>query len=71
MGTEKMVNSKLTFKLDSAGKIVEHLEEWDHQPNKTSDDGFTGWLQEKRKEVGAKLVETMVSSDPNKVNPNA
>lgn len=67
-GTEKLVNSKLTFTLDeSTGLIKEHLEEWDHEGNKTSEDGFMGKLQEQRKKVGAKIVEKTVSSDPDKI----
>ncbi|KAI5270207.1 hypothetical protein E4T47_06391 [Aureobasidium subglaciale] len=65
-GTEKTVNSKLTFKLNSQGLIEEHIEEWDHQGNKTADDGFMGKLQEQRKKIDAKLVEKTVSSDPSK-----
>lgn len=65
-GTEKTVNSKLTFKLNSQGLIEEHIEEWDHEGNKTADDGFMGKLQEQRKKFDAKLVEKTVSSDPSK-----
>lgn len=65
-GTEKTVNSKITFNLNSQGKIEEHLEEWDHEGNKTSEDGFVGKLQEARKKMDAKLVEMGVSSDPSK-----
>ena len=65
-GAEKTVNSKLTFKLNSQGLIEEHIEEWDHETNKTADDGFMGKLQEQRKKMDAKMVDTFVSSDPKK-----
>ena len=66
-GSAKTVNSKLTFKLDNEGKIKEHIEEWDHQGNKTGDDGFMGRLMEGRKKMDAKLVEKTVPSDPDKL----
>ena len=65
-GAEKTVNSKLTFKLNGQGLIEEHIEEWDHETNKTAEDGFMGKLQEQRKKVDAKMVDTFVSSDPKK-----
>ncbi|KAG9647193.1 hypothetical protein KCU64_g10250, partial [Aureobasidium melanogenum] len=65
-GAEKTVNSKLTFKLNGQGLIEEHIEEWDHETNKTADDGFMGKLQEQRKKIDAKLVESTISSDPSK-----
>ncbi|KAK3716139.1 hypothetical protein LTR37_006584 [Vermiconidia calcicola] len=64
---EKTVNSKVTLQLDEQGMIKHHEEEWDHQPNKTADDGFMGRLQEWRKKASAKTVEAGVSSDPNKI----
>ncbi|KAK4616101.1 hypothetical protein CLAFUW4_09984 [Fulvia fulva] len=64
---EKTLNSKITLKLDHEGMIQHHEEEWDHQPNKTGDDGFVGKLQEWRKKADAKLVEAGVTSDPKKV----
>ncbi|KAK5125998.1 hypothetical protein LTR85_011353 [Meristemomyces frigidus] len=70
-GTEKPVNSKITLRLNESGKIVEHIEEWDHEGNKTADDGFAGKLQEGRKKFGAKVVEKSVSSNPSDVNPDA
>ena len=66
-GTEKTVNSKITFKLNSQGLIEEHIEEWDHEGNKTGDDGFMGKLMEGRKKVDAKLVEKTVPTNPDKV----
>lgn len=64
---EKTLNSKVTLTLDSDGMIKKHDEEWDHQPNKTSNDGFAGKLQEWRKKADAKMVEMGVTRDPNKV----
>jgi hypothetical protein len=64
-GTEKTVNSKLTFIMNNQGLIEEHHEEWDHKENKTGENGFMGKLQEARKMIDAKLVEATVSSDPN------
>ena len=66
-GTEKTVNSKLTFKFNNQGMIEEHDEEWDHESNKTGSDGFFGRIQEGRKKTGAKLVEQAVPSDPDKI----
>lgn len=66
-GAEKAVNSKVTFTLNADGLIEGHDEEWDHQGNKTEDDGFMGKLMESRKKTGAKLVQKAVSSDPSKV----
>jgi len=63
-GAESTVNSKLTFKLNGEGLIEEHHEEWNHQGNKDSNDGFWGKMQQKRKEFDAKLVEKSVPSDP-------
>jgi hypothetical protein len=59
-GTEKTMNSKLTFKLNPQGLIEEHIEEWNHQGNKTADDGFMGKLQEQRKKFDAKMVSCAV-----------
>lgn len=64
---EKTLNSKITLKRDAQGLIRHHEEEWDHEPNKTGEDGFVGKLQELRKKFDAKLVEAGVSSDPSKV----
>lgn len=63
---EKTLNSKVTLKLRE-GMVEHHEEEWDHAPNKTSDDGFMGRLQEWRKKADAKIVEAGVSSDPKKL----
>ena len=65
------MNSLLTFKMNSEGLISEHHEEWDHEPNKTSEDGFLGKLMEGRKKFDAKVVEKTVSSNPKDVNPDA
>lgn len=43
---------------------TQHDEEWDHQPNKTGEDGFWGKVQEARKKLDAKIIEAGVSSDP-------
>jgi len=67
-GAEKTINSKLTFRLNEQGQIREHIEEWFHEGNATSDDGFMGQVQEFRKKADAKLVEATVSSDPKKVD---
>jgi len=64
---EKTVNSKVTFHFNGEGLIEKHLEEWDHEPLKTGDDGFMGKIQEWRKKADAKMVEMGVSSDPKKV----
>lgn len=64
---EKTLNSKVTLKLDDQGMIQHHSEEWDHQPNKTGDDGWMGKMQEWRKKAGAKMIEKGVTRDPNQV----
>lgn len=64
---EKTLNSKVTLKLDGQGMIQHHEEQWEHQPNRTSNEGFMGALQEWRKKTDAKLVEAGVSSDPKKI----
>ena len=64
-GGEKTVRSLVTLHREG-GKIVLHEEEWNHEPNKYSEDGFMGKLQEARKRVGAVLVDKFVSSDPSK-----
>ena len=66
-GAAKTVNSKLTFTLNEEGLVEQHDEEWDHEGNKTGEDGFMGKLMEGRKKAGAKMVEKMVPSDPSKV----
>lgn len=66
-GTEKTVNSKVTFHLNQQRLIERHDEEWDHEENQTGDDGFMGKLMEGRKKVDAKLVKKAVPSDPAKV----
>ena len=67
-GTEKTVNSKLTFHFNKDGMIEKHDEEWDHQTNKTAEeDGWMGKMMEGRKKMDAKLVEKTVPSDPSKV----
>ena len=40
---------------------------WDHETNKSGDDGFFGKVQAFRKKTDAKLVEKTVPSDPSKV----
>ena len=65
-GAEKTVNSKVSLNMNEHGLIEEHLEEWDHEGNKTEADGFMGKMQQARKKMDAKLVEATVSSDPSK-----
>ena len=43
------------------------LHRWDHEINKSGDDGFFGKVQAFRKKTDAKLVEKTVPSDPSKV----
>ena len=64
---EKTLNSKITLKLDNTGMIEHHEEEWNHEKNKTGEDGFLGKLQEWRKKADAKMVEMGVSSDTKKI----
>lgn len=60
------MNSKITLNMNQNGLIEEHIEEWNFEGNKDSDDGFMGKLQEMRKKADAKMVEVGVSSDPKK-----
>ncbi len=66
-GKSKVVRSIVTLDRDSHGLITRHEEEWDGKPNKYSEDGFVGWLQQMRKEFSAGLVHKTVTSDPSKV----
>ncbi|KAI4231985.1 MAG: hypothetical protein L6R40_007572 [Gallowayella cf. fulva] len=66
-GGEKTVNSKVTLWFNGEGLIEKHDEEWDHEANKSGEDGFMGKMQQMRKKVDAKVVEKTVSSDPSKV----
>ncbi|KAI4252908.1 MAG: hypothetical protein LQ352_004006 [Teloschistes flavicans] len=66
-GMEKTVNSKVTLWMNMDGLIEKHDEEWDHEGNKSGDDGFMGKMMQARKKVDAKLVEKTVSSDSNKI----
>lgn len=66
-GAEKTVRSLVTLQRGENGLIILHEEEWDHEPNKYSEDGFLGKIQEARKRMGASLIDKMVSSDPDKV----
>ncbi|KAL8719506.1 MAG: hypothetical protein Q9225_003496 [Loekoesia sp. 1 TL-2023] len=66
-GAEKTVNSKVTFHLNGEGLIERHDEEWDHQGNKSEEDGFVGKVMEARKKTDAKIVQRTVPSDPAKV----
>lgn len=66
-GSEKTVNSKVTLYFNDKGLIEKHDEEWDHEANKSGEDGFMGKVQAARKKMDAKLVESTVTSDPSKV----
>ncbi|KAL8728684.1 MAG: hypothetical protein Q9166_005248 [cf. Caloplaca sp. 2 TL-2023] len=66
-GGEKTVNSKVTLWMNEEGLIEKHDEEWDHEANKSGEDGFMGKVQQARKMVDAKVVEKTVSSDPSKI----
>jgi len=61
------MNSKLTFNMNNQGLIEEHIEEWNHEENQTSKDGFWGMIQEARKNIDAKVVEATVNTDPKKI----
>jgi hypothetical protein len=47
--TSQVVNSLLTLRLNDANQITRHTEEWDHDREMTTDDGFLGMLKEHRK----------------------
>ncbi|KAI4193249.1 MAG: hypothetical protein LQ348_002917 [Seirophora lacunosa] len=66
-GTEKTVNSKVTLYLDGQGQVERHNEEWDWQGNKSEEDGWMGKMQQVRKKIDAKVVETGVPTNPDKV----
>jgi hypothetical protein len=65
-GAEETVNSKLTFTFKNQGLIEEHLEEWDHESNKTGSGRFFGRIQEGKKKLDAKMFEKTVPSDSDK-----
>ncbi|KIJ66211.1 hypothetical protein HYDPIDRAFT_109197 [Hydnomerulius pinastri MD-312] len=53
----KTVNSLLTIQTNEDGQATSHTEEWNHQKETTSEDGFLGKLNEHRKVTTAKLTE--------------
>ena len=58
IGTEKTPNSLVTFETNAAMRLVKQYdEEQDDKPNKDGNDGFSGKMDEWRKEVDAKTVE--------------
>ncbi|KAI0345243.1 hypothetical protein BDW22DRAFT_1426926 [Trametopsis cervina] len=60
----KTVNSLLTIETDGSQKITRHTEEWDHQRETTSEDGFLGMLNEQRKKWTASLTGAFISQEP-------
>ncbi|TFK77435.1 hypothetical protein BDN72DRAFT_784596 [Pluteus cervinus] len=57
----KTMNSLLTVKLDDAGQIRSHVEEWNHEKTSSSEDGFLGMLNEQRKKATAALTEMLTN----------
>jgi len=58
----KTVNSLLTLERNSSGLITKHTEEWDHQRETSSEDGFLGKLNEWRKLATAKVTNVAVGT---------
>lgn len=61
----KTMNSLLTIERDNSGKILKHVEEWDH--NRVTDSanaGFLGMLNEGRKKAFAALSMPFVDQTP-------
>jgi len=42
------------------GQVTKHSEEWNHQKQTTSDDGFLGMINEQRKKVTASTVDAFI-----------
>lgn len=60
----KTVNSLLTIERNSStGLITKHTEEWDHQRETSSQDGFLGKLNEWRKLATAKMTNVAVGNE--------
>ncbi|KAF7784137.1 hypothetical protein Agabi119p4_302 [Agaricus bisporus var. burnettii] len=58
----KTLNSLVTITLNGDNKIQNHVEEWNHQKNTSSEDGFLGMLNEARKKFTANLTEKLVGA---------
>ncbi|KII93629.1 hypothetical protein PLICRDRAFT_399373 [Plicaturopsis crispa FD-325 SS-3] len=56
----KTVNSLLTLETDGAHLVTRHTEEWDHNKQTLSEDGFFGMLNEARKKTTAGLTDMFV-----------
>ncbi|GHJ89373.1 hypothetical protein NliqN6_5775 [Naganishia liquefaciens] len=65
VGSQKTVDSKITFHRDPATNLIlRHEEEWAGNKNAMSQDGFWGSLQEARKKFQANLVHAVTDSTP-------
>jgi hypothetical protein len=60
------VNSLLTIKTNDEHLVTSHIEEWNHNKETTSDDGFWGFLNEERKLLTAKITNIFIGDGPKK-----
>lgn len=61
----KTMNSLLTIERDNDGKVLKHVEEWEHNPvTDSSNAGFLGMLNEGRKKAFAALSMPFVDQTP-------
>ncbi|KAH7923255.1 hypothetical protein BV22DRAFT_1015753 [Leucogyrophana mollusca] len=56
----KTLNSLLTLQTNGEGQVTRHTEEWNHQKQTTSDDGFLGMINEQRKKFTAGVTDMFV-----------
>lgn len=57
------MNSLLTIKTNGEQLVTSHTEEWDHNRETSSDDGFFGMLNEQRKKATAGLTDMFVGTE--------
>jgi hypothetical protein len=56
----------LTIKTNDEHLVTSHTEEWNHNKQTTSEDGFFGMLNEQRKKATARITDVFVGADPKK-----
>jgi len=60
----KTMNSLLTIKTNDEHLVTSHTEEWNHNKETTSDDGFIGMLNEHRKKATARITNIFIGDQP-------
>ncbi|KAJ7183313.1 hypothetical protein C8R46DRAFT_1066569 [Mycena filopes] len=56
----KTVNSLLTLRTNDSHQVTSHTEEWNHQRETHSEDGFFGMLNEQRKKLTANITSAFM-----------